>query len=274
MRIKIRRLTDAARQLLTGANAPAEGELVYATDTKLVYIGDGSTAGGNLLNPAKQGNLQGQIANPTTGALTAAHIGMLTTVDSTVRNTVQLPSGMPNSTFHVTGGNGGGAYLVQPPTGGFIATGSTTAGVNVPIGLNMGESATFWTANGTHYGILNRSGTPLSGQVTNGGSANIAANVGHVLASVTIPTNGTYSIAGYAGFLGSAITNVGFYFNLNGNSLERIGYASSPTAFGNFEANGALIEALSAGDVISIVGIWSGSGSTNLLDAKLTFVRL
>lgn len=28
---------------------PAEGELIYVTDTKLVYIGDGVTAGGNLL---------------------------------------------------------------------------------------------------------------------------------------------------------------------------------------------------------------------------------
>jgi hypothetical protein len=50
MRIKIRRMTNAARLLLSGANAPHEGELVYATDTKLTYIGDGTTTGGNVVN--------------------------------------------------------------------------------------------------------------------------------------------------------------------------------------------------------------------------------
>jgi hypothetical protein len=42
MAFKIRRGTDAERLTIT----PAEGELIYTTDTKKIYVGDGSTVGG------------------------------------------------------------------------------------------------------------------------------------------------------------------------------------------------------------------------------------
>lgn len=42
MALRLRRGTNAERQLIT----PAEGEIVYTTDTKLLYVGDGSTVGG------------------------------------------------------------------------------------------------------------------------------------------------------------------------------------------------------------------------------------
>ena len=42
MALRLRRGTDAERQLIT----PAEGELVYTTDTKKIFVGDGTTQGG------------------------------------------------------------------------------------------------------------------------------------------------------------------------------------------------------------------------------------
>ena len=45
MALRLRRGTDAERLLIT----PVEGELIYTTDTKLLFAGDGSTAGGNLV---------------------------------------------------------------------------------------------------------------------------------------------------------------------------------------------------------------------------------
>lgn len=42
MAFKLRRGTDLQRLSIT----PAEGELIYTTDTKMVYVGDGSTIGG------------------------------------------------------------------------------------------------------------------------------------------------------------------------------------------------------------------------------------
>jgi len=45
MALRLRRGTDAERLLIT----PVEGELIYTTDTKLLYVGDGTTAGGTLV---------------------------------------------------------------------------------------------------------------------------------------------------------------------------------------------------------------------------------
>lgn len=46
MALLLRRGLEADRLNFT----PEEGELIYVTDTKLLYIGDGVTAGGNLLS--------------------------------------------------------------------------------------------------------------------------------------------------------------------------------------------------------------------------------
>lgn len=50
MALKIRRGTEAQRVLLTGAEIPVAGELLYVTDTKKLYIGDGTTPGGNPIS--------------------------------------------------------------------------------------------------------------------------------------------------------------------------------------------------------------------------------
>ena len=45
MALRLRRGTDAERLLIT----PLQGELIYATDTKLLFVGDGTTPGGTLV---------------------------------------------------------------------------------------------------------------------------------------------------------------------------------------------------------------------------------
>ncbi len=52
MALRLRRGTDAERQLIT----PAEGEIIYTTDTKSVYIGDGTTVGGNRISGSTDGS--------------------------------------------------------------------------------------------------------------------------------------------------------------------------------------------------------------------------
>jgi len=47
MVLKLRRGTNVERLTIT----PAEGELIYTTDKKEVYIGDGVTVGGLLVSP-------------------------------------------------------------------------------------------------------------------------------------------------------------------------------------------------------------------------------
>ena len=50
MALKLRRGTNAQRLTLTGASAPVAGELIYTTDTKQLFVGDGTTAGGNSVS--------------------------------------------------------------------------------------------------------------------------------------------------------------------------------------------------------------------------------
>ena len=51
MALQIRRGTDAERLALSGASAPLAGELLFTTDTKKLFVGDGSTAGGVAVIP-------------------------------------------------------------------------------------------------------------------------------------------------------------------------------------------------------------------------------
>ena len=46
MALRLRRGTDAERQTIT----PLEGELIYTTDTEKLYVGDGTTVGGNPID--------------------------------------------------------------------------------------------------------------------------------------------------------------------------------------------------------------------------------
>lgn len=48
MALRLRRGTNSERALIT----PADGELIYTTDTKILYIGDGTTVGGNPVDTA------------------------------------------------------------------------------------------------------------------------------------------------------------------------------------------------------------------------------
>jgi hypothetical protein len=49
MALRIRRGTNTQRQQLTGGNTPLDGELIWTTDTKQLYVGDGTTTGGVLI---------------------------------------------------------------------------------------------------------------------------------------------------------------------------------------------------------------------------------
>jgi hypothetical protein len=53
MALRLRRGTDAERLLIT----PLEGELIYTTDTKKLYVGDGITLGGNAIDTFGSGGL-------------------------------------------------------------------------------------------------------------------------------------------------------------------------------------------------------------------------
>ena len=74
MALRLRRGTDSERLLIT----PAEGELIYATDTKLLFVGDGVTVGGNAVDTNTQVSLEAAL-----GELSIDSIGDVNS-DSTI----------------------------------------------------------------------------------------------------------------------------------------------------------------------------------------------
>jgi hypothetical protein len=87
MALKLRRGLSSDRTTVT----PAEGELLYTTDTKLVYVGDGSTAGGNVISGGGGGG-----TGPTYNLAPRTVVGVnragiqLGTNDNSVTDTVTL----------------------------------------------------------------------------------------------------------------------------------------------------------------------------------------
>lgn len=63
MALKLRRGISANRTNIV----PAEGELIYTTDTKVIYVGDGATPGGNIVTGGGGGAIITGITDNTTG---------------------------------------------------------------------------------------------------------------------------------------------------------------------------------------------------------------
>ena len=64
MALRIRRGTEADRQLLTGQD-PAVGEPIFVTDTNKLYIGKSGTTGGQIINPDQALNDLSNVNCPT-----------------------------------------------------------------------------------------------------------------------------------------------------------------------------------------------------------------
>lgn len=93
MALQIRRGTEAQRAALAGVDVPAIGELLYTTDTKKIYVGDGVTGGGQEAGYFSSIVIPGQdtlLSSGTTGALTFIEgDGITLTTDDTL-NTVTV----------------------------------------------------------------------------------------------------------------------------------------------------------------------------------------
>ena len=99
MALILRRGTDADRQNFT----PANGEIIYTTDTKLLYVGDGSTAGGNLvIASAGVTQINGQAGLVTLDTGDISENGNLYYTDARARSAISAGTGISyNSTTGV-----------------------------------------------------------------------------------------------------------------------------------------------------------------------------
>ena len=107
MALQIRRGTDTQRQALSGPSTPIIGELLYSTDNKKLYIGDGTTTGGTSIGYFGSVAVSGQSTIRSTGtneALTivaGANISLVTDANTGTLTIAAAPQELNNGSLRL-----------------------------------------------------------------------------------------------------------------------------------------------------------------------------
>ena len=184
MAFKIRRGTNTERLTVT----PAEGELIYTTDTKKIYVGDGATAGGVVVTGSGSG---GGIALTDISVTDAGGDGSLAYNSSTGVFTYTGPSATEVRS-HFSAGTGisisGGVISATGGGGGGIALTDLSATTATGITYNS-STGVFALASIPNTSLTNSSVTFNGKTAALGSSATInLADLGTV--SISSPSNG------------------------------------------------------------------------------------
>jgi hypothetical protein len=118
MALKLRRGTNAGRTAIT----PAEGEPIYTTDTKQLYIGDGTTAGGVVV-----GGGGGGVSDGDKGDITVSSSGATWTVDNDAVTYAKIQNVSAASKLLGRGDSGSGDVQEITLGTGLTMTGTTLA---------------------------------------------------------------------------------------------------------------------------------------------------
>lgn len=168
-RIKIRRGTAAERAAMS-AGDPLQGELIYETDTDLIYIGDGSTAGGVLVGggdvagPGSAVDENIAVFDSTTGKLIKDGLINKSAITANTAKNTNVPTALSVGTVTATTvsiTSDGGADDVTIPAATTDDAGLLTAALFDEIDANTAK-----VTNATH-----------SGEVTGATALTIADNV-------------------------------------------------------------------------------------------------
>ena len=166
MALKLRRGTSTTRTNYTFA----EGELVYTTDTKLLYVGDGTTPGGTLVTGSGGGGaeINGITDNTTEGTVVMTLGDALISLDTAVA----LGGDLDITNYQIDGD--GDINITGDITAGGVGTGIVTA--NSFVG--DGSALTGITASGPFVGDLTGSVfADDSTVIVDGISTNVTTNV-------------------------------------------------------------------------------------------------
>ena len=175
---------------------PAQGELLYTTDTKQVYVGDGTTAGGTVVGGGGGGSGYSGISGYSGHSGYSGLAGGVTCIVAGTNVTVSPTNGLGVVTINSTGGGGGGATGATGISGFSGTQGSTGATGATGISGFSGSGATGATGNpGDRYS------TTSSTSLTIASSGTISLTVGTGLAysaaqSVIIANDGSNYMTG------------------------------------------------------------------------------
>ena len=151
MALRLRRGTDAERLLIT----PAQGELIYTVDTKQLYAGDGTTAGGTLVSSSAATSLEALSDTDLTGKLNGQVLSWNASTSNWEPTTITTGSGgdgvVEGSNYRINIASDDSTILVDSTTGTFTGDlkGSVFGDDSTPI-----VDAVNNTLNGTLTGVV------------------------------------------------------------------------------------------------------------------------
>jgi len=261
----IRRGLEASRSGIT----PKEGEMIYITDTKKMWIGDGATAGGEGINAnSLDGVTATQFVRSDTDSTSSGTVmrvdndaGIDILTETTAINGIQVyqPTSSADAlmTFHIAGD-----YAVHFGLDGGtndLVVGGWSMGANAfkiwhsgNHGSGSGLNADLLDGqNGTYYAPVVSpafSGTPTAPTASNGTNSTVIASTAYVLANAVANPTGTV-----IAFSTSSIP--AGYIKCNGSAVSRTTYS---TLFA---------------EVGTLYGSGNGSTTFNLPDLRGEFIR-
>ena len=280
MALKIRRGTDVARQTIT----PSEGELLYTTDTKKIFVGDGTTLGGTLVSGVNPGAALGNLAyyrdngkelegspdlsfSNVTNLLQISRGNLTVTNESTARPLIVLNSAYSSTTLS-----------------GSLTFSRSRGSLNNPQILLSGDfvgSTTFEGYNGVGFDSISSVSSFVSAAPTPQGPAfavNFVSKTGTSPCSVTFsfvaqasaPTQSrAYLIAGNS----NAAYNGAFRVISSTTTSMTLFYATDPGVFGT-GATTARLEPIVPGSIILATETQNGNllRTAKLFDNGLFFI--
>jgi len=136
MALKLRRGTEANRTSIT----PAEGEIIYVTDTKKIYVGDGTTPGGVLQGGSGGGgSLTGITDNATASVLTLGDANISIDVDLSITGQEIVGDGDINISGDVTASGAGTGIITANSFVGNVTGNVTGNAVGAHTGTFDGD---------------------------------------------------------------------------------------------------------------------------------------
>jgi len=166
MALQLRRGTDAERSAVTFA----DGELVYTTDTKKLYVGDGATAGGNsitALTTTLDGDLTGSVFGDDStlivdGVNNTINTSFINSPNGTITTTAV---GANPSILEYNRGNAGALNPAESIGRTIISKTDTTTGTKTIVGsVSLAENFYSWihapggTYDFNNYVVFHQSG--------------------------------------------------------------------------------------------------------------------
>jgi hypothetical protein len=262
-------LQDTASNL--SSVVPTSGQMVYETDTKYSFVGDGTTMIGNLAPLGQYG--------------TSSPWGLLSIDSKNTSRPAFVVASSTNTNFIINNNGFAGFgtsspfanFTVNQPTNNastsFMVVGGTVAGTNAGSGiiLQSGSSGSGSSKNGGSINISTGSwGTGLGsgngGDMTfttgtGGGDPSRGGNVSFLLGGGYIPGNGTLGSGGSFSVIagnGNYAVSVGGSFP--GGSISLTGGNAGNIQYGGTAAKGGNVSLIAGNGGVGSSGATSGSG--------------